>query len=98
MIGVHLLTFLQARGLGLAAAVALGTLVGPSQVGAHVIEMAFGRHCHPIWTVAASFALVACGGLLLLMGFPVLALALALYAVPGRASARSRRARCPSVY
>jgi MFS family permease len=29
MIGVHLLTFLQARGLGLAAAVALGALVGP---------------------------------------------------------------------
>ena len=44
MIGVHLLTFLQARGLELAAAVALGTLVGPSQVGARVVEMAFGHH------------------------------------------------------
>lgn len=79
MIGVHLLTFLQARGLGLAAAVALGALVGPSQVGARVIEMAFGRHYHPIWTMVASVALVAGGVMLLLLGFPILALALALY-------------------
>jgi len=79
MIGVHLLTFLQARGLGLAAAVALGALVGPSQVGARVIEMAFGRHYHPIWTMAASVTLVACGVMLLLLGFPILALPLALY-------------------
>jgi MFS family permease len=79
MIGVHLLTFLQARGLELAAAVALGTLVGPSQVGARVVEMAFGRHYHPIWTMAASVALVAGGVILLVAGFPILALALALY-------------------
>jgi hypothetical protein len=48
MIGVHLLTFLQVRGLELAAAVALGALVGPSQVRAQIVEMAFGRHYHPI--------------------------------------------------
>ncbi len=79
MIGVHLLTFLQARGLGLAAAVALGALVGPSQVGARIVEMAFGRHYHPIWTMAASVTLVAGGVVLLLVGFPILAFALALY-------------------
>jgi MFS family permease len=79
MIGVHLLTFLQARGLGLAAAVALGALVGPSQVGSRVVEMVFGRHYHPIWTMVASVALVAGGILLLLAGFPILAFALALY-------------------
>ena len=79
MIGVHLLTFLQARGLELAAAVALGTLVGPSQVGARVVEMAFGRHYHPIWTMVASVVLVASGVILLVAGFPTLALALALY-------------------
>ncbi|HEX2283021.1 MAG TPA: hypothetical protein VHG52_14780, partial [Thermomicrobiales bacterium] len=79
MVAVHLLTFLQARGLELAAAVALGALVGPSQVGARVVEMAFGRHYHPIWTMAASVALVASGVALLLAGLPVLALALALY-------------------
>jgi MFS family permease len=79
MIGVHLLTLLQARGLELAAAVALGALVGPSQVGARVVEMAFGRHYHPIWTMVASVSLVAGGVVLLLVGFPILALALALY-------------------
>jgi hypothetical protein len=76
MIGVHLLTLLQARGLELAAAVALGALVGPSQVGARVVEMAFGRHYHPIWTMVASVALVAGGVILLVTGFPILALAL----------------------
>ena len=79
MIGVHLLSFLQANGLGLAAAVALGALVGPSQVGARIVEMAFGRHYHPIWTMAASATLVAGGVVLLFLGFPILALALALY-------------------
>jgi len=79
MIGVHLLTFLQARGLELAAAVGLGALVGPSQVGARVVEMAFGRHYHPIWTMVASVTHVAGGVILLLAGFPIMALALALY-------------------
>ena len=79
MIGVHLLTFLQVRGLELAGAVALGALVGPSQVGARVIEMAFGRRYHPIWTMVASVSLVATGVILLAAGFPILALALALY-------------------
>jgi len=79
MIGVHLLTFLQARGLELAGAVALGALVGPSQVGARVVEMAFGRHYHPIWTMVASVALVAAGMTLLVIGLPILTLALAFY-------------------
>jgi MFS family permease len=79
MIGVHLLAILQAHGLSLATAVAFGALVGPSQVGARIVEMAFGRHYHPIWTMAASVTLVAGGVLLLLVGFPILALALTLY-------------------
>jgi MFS family permease len=79
MIAVHVLTFLQARGLELAAAVGLGALVGPSQVGARVVEMASGRRYHPIWTMAASTALIASGVAFLLTGFPILALALALY-------------------
>lgn len=79
MIAVHVLTFLQARGLELGAAVALGALVGPSQVGARVVEMAFGRHYHPIWTMVASVTMVASGVILLIIGFPILALALALY-------------------
>jgi predicted MFS family arabinose efflux permease len=76
---VHLLIFLQARGLSFAAAVSLGTLFGPSQVGARVIESLFGRHYHPIWTMVASCALMAIGLLLLLIELPIVAAAILLY-------------------
>jgi hypothetical protein len=36
-VGVHLLTILQAQGVALATAVALGALVGPSQVSARIV-------------------------------------------------------------
>ena len=58
---VHLIPILQAQGLTLAAAVALGALVGPAQVGARVIEMASGGRHHPVWTMAAATLLIALG-------------------------------------
>jgi hypothetical protein len=76
---VHLLIFLQARGVELALAVTFGTLFGPAQVGARVIERVFGQHYHPIWTMIASCALMFVGLLLLLVGFPILAIAIILY-------------------
>lgn len=79
IVGVHLLPLLQARGVELAAAVALGTLVGPSQVGARVIEMVGGRHYHPIWTMVTSTVLVAIGTALLLTGWTTYALAVVFY-------------------
>ncbi len=77
---VHLLTFLQARGATFAEAVALGTLFGPAQVGARVIERIFGERYHPIWTMVASCALMAGGLALLLADFPILAVAVVIYA------------------
>jgi predicted MFS family arabinose efflux permease len=79
MVGMHLLSLLQARGVDLAAAVALGMIVGPSQVGARVIEMLGGRHYHPIWTMVGSTVLVAIGTMLLYLNLPIYALALILY-------------------
>ncbi len=79
MMGTHLLPILRARGIDLGVAVSLGTLVGPSQVGARVIEMLGGRHYHPIWTMIASTVLVAIGALWLLVGAPVVAIAIVLY-------------------
>ena len=76
---VHLLIFLQARGLSFAFAVSLGTLFGPSQVAARVIESLFGRHYHPIWTMVASCLFMAIGLLLLLVELPIVALAILLY-------------------
>ncbi|TIW00317.1 MAG: MFS transporter [Mesorhizobium sp.] len=80
MLSVHLLALLQLRGVGLAAAVGLGALVGPSQVGARVAEMLIGRNRHhPIWTMLRSVSLLAAGVWLLLASPALIALALILY-------------------
>ncbi len=79
MLSVHLLTILQAREIALAAAVALGAMVGPAQVGARAIEMLISRFHHPIWTKFASTVFVAIGVGLLWIGFPVIAAALIFY-------------------
>jgi hypothetical protein len=76
---VHLLIFLQANGLSFALAVSLGTLFGPAQVGARVVERVFGNRYHPIWTMIGSCALMALGLLMLFGGFPWLVLVILLY-------------------
>ncbi|MGH6684934.1 MAG: MFS transporter, partial [Pseudolabrys sp.] len=76
---VHLLVLLQARGVDYATAVGLGTLFGPAQVGARVVERLFGGRYHPIWTMIGSCALMAIGLVLLLVQFPMLALVIVLY-------------------
>jgi len=79
IVGVHLLTLLQAQGIGLAAAVALGALVGPAQVGGRIVEMAGGGRHHPIWTMSAALGLIALGLAMLALGVGPIALALILY-------------------
>jgi hypothetical protein len=79
MVSVHLLAILQARDLALAAAVAIGAFVGPSQVGARAIEMVIGRYHHPIWTMMASTILMAAGLGVLWAGVPVIVAALVVY-------------------
>lgn len=79
LLSVHLLTILQTRGMALASAVALGAMVGPSQVGARAIEMVISRFHHPVWTKLASVLFVAAGVGLLWSGFPILPLALICY-------------------
>jgi hypothetical protein len=63
----------------MAAAVALGALLGPAQVGARMTELAFGRFYHPIWTLVASMTLVATGLTLMLNQFQIAAVALIIY-------------------
>lgn len=79
VMSVHLLTILQSAGLTLAAAVALGALVGPSQVGARFIEMLVARLHHPIWTKLTSTALVMAGLWTLWVGLPAISVPLILY-------------------
>jgi Major Facilitator Superfamily len=76
---VHLLIFLQARGVDFAVAVSLGTLFGPAQVGARVVERLFGARYHPIWTMIGSCMLMAVGLLMLFGGFPALVLTILIY-------------------
>ena len=76
---VHFLIFLQARGVAEAAAVTLGTLFGPAQVGARVVERLFGASYHPIWTMVACCLLMAFGLALILGHFPWLVVAILLY-------------------
>jgi MFS family permease len=76
---VHLLIFLQARGVDFATAVSLGTIFGPAQVGARVVESLFGKRYHPIWTMIASCTLMAAGLLLLFGAVPALILVILLY-------------------
>ena len=76
---VHMMIFLQARGVDFAVAVSLGTLFGPAQVGARVVERLFGNRYHPIWTMIGSCTLMAIGLLLLAGHFPILVLVILFY-------------------
>src|SRR5258708_14803444 len=56
---VHLLIFLQAKGITFAEAVTLGTLFRPAQVGARFVQGIFGERYHPIWTIVRSCCAIA---------------------------------------
>ena len=79
VVAVHLLALLQGRGIPLAAAVALGALIGPAQVGARLVEMVLGRYHHPVWTMGAAAMLMFTGTALLYGDGLGVAVALVLY-------------------
>lgn len=79
VVSVHLIAILEARDVSLAVAVSLGALIGPSQVGARVFDMAIGKRFPAIATLAFAAFLIAAGVLALASGLPALALALILY-------------------
>jgi len=62
----HLLAIFDRSGIDAVTVVWIGALFGPAQVGARLIEFAFGRNLHPLWVVRG--ALTA-----LLAGFAMLA-------------------------
>lgn len=57
-LSAHLLAALIALGLPAVTAVAVGTLIGPAQVGARVIELAFARKTHPLGVALVSAGLI----------------------------------------
>lgn len=70
---VHMVTILTAGGYTAAAAIAVGALIGPSQVAARIIEMMGGGRHHPIWTMIAAVMLVFIGIVGLWLDFPAAA-------------------------
>jgi predicted MFS family arabinose efflux permease len=78
-ISVELLMVLQLEGLSAEHAVALSTLIGPSQVVARALEGMFSKRAHPYWSLLAS-AICVLTGLVLLAMVPSFAwLAIILY-------------------
>ena len=76
---IHLLAILQAQDIALSAAVALGMLIGPSQVGARVIEIAFGNRYHSIWTLGVSMVLMTAGLAMISSSPAIIAIAIVIY-------------------
>lgn len=79
IVSVHLLTLLQARGVSLTEAVALGALIGPAQVSSRLLEMATKGRYHPVWTMLCATAFMTMGLGLLASGVTVLGVAVVLY-------------------
>lgn len=79
-ISVHLLNVLKQLGIATTVALAIGMVIGPSQVVARVAEFSIGRNLHPTWSVRAGVLLCLIGLGLLISGLPWLAfMAIALY-------------------
>lgn len=79
-ISVHLLDVLKLLGIATATALAIGMMIGPSQVAARLAEFSIGRNLHPTWSARIAILLCGLGIGLLLPAIPWLAfVALALY-------------------
>ncbi|HEU4459955.1 MAG TPA: MFS transporter [Methylibium sp.] len=71
----HLPRLLQAGGASLAAAVAIGALVGPAQVGGRLLEVGILRRVHPLLSARLAALMHPVGaGALLVVGAPAAAL------------------------
>lgn len=79
-VSVHLLDVLKLLGIATSTALAIGMMIGPSQVVARLAEFSIGRNLHPTWSARIAILLCGVGIALLLPAIPWLAfVALALY-------------------
>lgn len=67
---VHVVALLGGLGLGVAGAVAVAALQGPSQVAGRVVEFVVARRAHPLTVARAGAALLPIGVLALLLAGP----------------------------
>jgi MFS family permease len=59
-LSAHLLAIFARSGIDAGTAVWIGALFGPAQVGARLIEFAFGRDVHPLWVARGALAALLC--------------------------------------
>jgi MFS family permease len=64
-LSAHLLAIFDRAGIDAGTVVWIGALFGPAQVGARLIEFAFGRNLHPLWVVRFALGTLLCAFLLL---------------------------------
>jgi len=79
-LSAHLLAILARSGMDAGTVVWIGALFGPAQVGARLIEFAFGRTLHPLWVARIALSMLLCAFMMLaLLGIaPSVAAAFAL--------------------
>ncbi|HSL80946.1 MAG TPA: MFS transporter [Pseudolabrys sp.] len=66
-LSAHLLAIFAREGIGATTVVWIGALFGPAQVGARLIEFAFGRNLHPLWIARFALTTFLCAFLMLVL-------------------------------
>jgi len=75
-LAAHLLAIFNREGIDATTVVWIGALFGPAQVGARLIEFAFGRNIHPLWVARFALTVLLCGFVMLsVAGFKIAAAA-----------------------
>ena len=64
-LSAHLLAIFGRSGIDAGTVVWIGALFGPAQVGARLIEFAFGRNVHPLWVVRFALSALLCAFVML---------------------------------
>jgi MFS family permease len=59
-LSAHLLAIFDRSGIDASTVVWIGALFGPAQVGARLVEFAFGRNLHPLWVVRFALTTLLC--------------------------------------
>src|SRR4029077_19600367 len=64
-LSAHLLAIFARSGIDAGTVVWIGALFGPAQVGARLIEFAFGRNLHPLWVARFALSVLLCAFVML---------------------------------
>jgi MFS family permease len=64
-LSAHLLAIFARSGIDGGTVVWIGALFGPAQVGARLIEFAFGRNLHPLWVIRFALSALLCAFMML---------------------------------